>query len=437
MDGMEAVLEPETVEVESPEGVSTPESGGENQVGKPEDAAAKADRDYKAWLKAQRDADPEKNGKFARQSKDNHERLRELVRTEPRGIEGIRETYAALDSVVHGELKGIAAVGAIQDELRGIAEVDAAIAEGKPEVLEQFDDRMKVGIVKMTPAILDMAREMDSDAYSAAVLPHFVEALRNSELVRDFNGLVDVFNEAAPKWLTEGQKAQWQEDKMTRVTGLVAQMSKWFNAQAAKAGELKQVVPGKQGAKTEQTPEQTRIAELEKNERDAHWNTQITPNLDKHANAKFDEVFRPYAKRLNLDKGTAQALRSEFASRVSKMAAKPLADGKQNPYIQQIARYRQQGKPDPNTVLNFAKVEFDKHAKSVMEGLVNERYKSFLNGRPQAKPSVAGTKTAPAAPGVQIVTVKPKNIDFKATPLDWLHQKKYRTTDGKVVQVRR
>ena len=73
-----------------------------------------------------------------------------------------------------------------------------------------------------------------------------------------------------------------------------------------------------------------------------------------------------------------------------------------------------------------------------MDGLVNERYKPFLAGRPNAaKPAPTnGQRQPPPSPGVQIVAVRPNNIDFPGTPTEWIHQKKYRTTDGKVVQVR-
>jgi hypothetical protein len=42
----------------------------------------------------------------------------------------------------------------------------------------------------------------------------------------------------------------------------------------------------------------------------------------------------------------------------------------------------------------------------------------------------------PPAKGVQIVTQKPANIDYKRTTVDMIHAKKYYTTDGKIVQVR-
>ena len=349
---------------------------------------------------------------------------------EPRGIDGVRETYALLQSVQHGELTGVEALSALQDEIRGIGDVDARIASGDAEVLNEFDDTMKAGIVKMTPAILDMARQSDPEGYAAAVLPHFVEALRGSPLVQDFNGLIDVLNEAPPKWLTENQKSQWTEDRLQRVMGLAGKMGSWFNAQEKKVGDAKLGAPGaKAGAKPGDAPSE--LDTLRKEQQAQHWNTNIQPQVDAHAEKKFDEMFKPYDKRLRLDKSARDSLKQSFIQGVVKKAvANPV-------YKSQMSRYNSKRNPDPRTVTNFAKVEFDKHAKNVLDSIVNERYKPFLNGKPGPKPGTpAAPRTSPPGPNVQVVTVRPQNIDFKNTPRDWIHQKKYRTTDGKIVQVR-
>src|ERR1700679_2521918 len=254
---MDAGVETEVVEggqetgAEQPEGVETTQQSTETPENPYE---PKSSRAYSEWLKGAKEKfgdDPQAN-KFLRLSKDNHARLYQLQQMEPRGIDGVRETYALLDSVVHGELKGREAVGALQDELRAVQEMDAAILAGDASALESFDDEMKAGIVKMTPAILDMARNLNPEGYAAAVLPHFVEALKSSELVSSFNGLVDVLNEAPPKWLTPDQKSQWTEDRISRVMGLAGKMGQWFNLQQQKAGELpktNRTTPAKPGEK--------------------------------------------------------------------------------------------------------------------------------------------------------------------------------------------
>ena len=127
---------------------------------------------------------------------------------------------------------------------------------------------------------------------------------------------------------------------------------------------------------------------------------------------------------------------------VVKKATAPGQNGQPNPYQKQMGRYRSAKNPDPTSVLNYFKVEFDRHAKTALGGLVTERYGRFLKGQPQGGANKgpgggAGQGKGPVGPNVQIVSAKPTNIDYKNTPKDWLYQNKYRTTDGKIVQVRR
>jgi hypothetical protein len=174
--------------------------------------------------------------------------------------------------------------------------------------------------------------------------------------------------------------------------------------------------------------------QFETERQDHHWNTQIGPSLDNHASQTFQKLFAPYAGRLKLDANTTNALKMEFSRRVASTAAKDKT------YMAQIGRYRAQKNPDPATVTNFAKVQFDKHAQTVLKGLVDERYKPFLNGKPKMAPSTTpnGAKAGPVAPGVKIVAVKPPmdKINHKATPIEWIREKKYRMYDGSIVQVR-
>lgn len=400
--------------------------------------SAKTSREFSNWLKGLKEANPNDPNiaKFARMAKDAYSRQYALNQLDPKGLDGVRERYSVLDSVIHndpvrGELKGADAIAALQDTAREIAEVDEKIAAGDATALDSFGDEMKAGIVKMAPAILDMARNMDPDAYAAAVLPHFVDALAGSPLVSNFNAMVDVLNEQMPAWLPDDKKEMWAQDRMKRIIGMAGNMGTWLNAQADKVkGQPKgaqQTANGKPVDKLNQ-----REQEFNKREQEQHWNTNISPKIDQHASLKFQELFRPYAKRLHLDGTTTNALKMEFSKRVASTAAKDKA------YMDQVGRYRSQRNPDPSTVVNYAKVQFDKHAKTVMESLVNERYKPFLTGKPRVENVVQpnGQRQPPPSPGVTIVSSKPDNIDHKRTPLDWIHQKKYYLTNGKVVQVR-
>ena len=444
----DAVLEPvESTEIESSEGVSSAESGAEHQESQQDDPyAPKGSREYSQWLKAQQERlgeDPNAK-KFLRLSKDNHARLYQLQQLEPRGIDGIRERYAAVDSVVHGELKGVEAINALQDELRGVQEIDGRLLAGDATALKDLgEDFTTKALPQLAGPILDMVRENNPEAYSKAVLPHFVEALKQSDLVRDFNGMIDVLNQQPPSYLTPEQKQAWAVDQMKQITGLAGNMGKWLNAQAAKAGELpKQGTQTAKPGQAELTPEQKELEERRKGDETAHWKTNITPKLDAHADKRFDELMRPFDKRLRLTKEARADLKAAWVGTAPRngqpgtgVTGKSWAN---KGYADQIGRYHNTKKADPATVVNFAKVEFDKHAETTLKGLVTQRYGSFLNGKTTsgaAKPA-AGAKAGPVSPGVTIVNVKPKNIDFKATPLEWLHQKKYKTTDGKAVQWR-
>jgi len=431
----------ETSEIETPEGAEPPApEGDDNPYG------TKFSREYSAAMKAWRDANPE-TAKFAKQALDNHARLYQLHQMEPKGIDGIREKYAMLDTIFHGEAKGLDAVQAIQDELRNVSDIDERIAKGDPSVFDHFDDEMKSGVVKMTPAILDMQREMDPEGYKNTVLPHFVQALTKSPLLSHFNAMADVLTEEPPKWLTPNQRADWINDKFQRIIKHGDVIGNWINAQAEAAEKLKTgAVPRGADGKF-QKPENTVDTERQKFEtekQDHHWTTNIAPGLDKHASTSFDQLFKGYQSRLKLPPNTIQNLKSEFSKRVASAAAKKLPDGRPNPYMQQISRYRSMKNPDPATVVNFAKVEFDKHAQNVIKQLVTERYEGFLKGGAAktapngAKPPVNGVKTAPVGPREVVVTVKPKfeNVNWRATTPEIRHQKKWVLNDGRVAVMR-
>lgn len=450
MEGLEgAVLEQEPIVTGGDEGATTQGEptegapGGETPPsGEPDDPySPKSSREYSQWLKSLRDADPG-NAKFAKLSKDNHSRLYQLNQLEPRGIDGVRERYALMDSVVHGELKGPEAVGAIQDELRGIQELDAKLLSGNAEALTEMGEEFtSQALPKLAGPILDMVKESNPEAYASAILPHLVDALRSSDLVSSFNAMVDTLNEKPPAWLPEANKAEWTREHMAKLVQQATRMGQWFNAQEEKAKGVSRGTPQNPGAS--RTSGQPKIederAEFEKEKQAHHWRTNIQPGLDRHASKTFDDLFRPYEKRLKLNDASKADLRAAFLG--GKDRGGVIGAALKNPvYMSQLKRYQAQQNPDANTVLNFAKVEWDKHAKGVFQKLIDTRYGAFLSGQPRqavATPPAPGQRTAPVSPGVQIVTQKPANVDYKRTPLDWLHQKKYYTTDGKIVQVRR
>lgn len=455
MDGAEGAVLDVDVEVgaedieggagtgEGAAGAEGGEDEGQKQRLSPEEQQRKESRDYSKFLKSLKETNPE-NKRFINRAQDDHSRLYALQQLEPRGIDGVREKYALIESVQFNDMQGPEAISALQDHARETEQVDQMLAEGDERVWEMFGEEFNAGLAKLAPSLLNRIAEADPEAYSAAILPHFVEALKGSELVQSYNALVDVLSEAPPSYLNPEQKQAFAQEQMRKVMGLAGKMGTWLNAQA-EAAKGKGVTPNgaKQqgGQQQRKDPAQDRLAEAERKEQDFHWKTNIAPQTDKHATSKFDELFRPYDKRLRLDATAKGALRQAFVQGViAKSTAK--VNGQDNPYMRQMARYRQSRNPDPANVVNYFKVEFDRHARGVLDGLVKERYGRFLSGAKQQATTTQsagankGAAKGPVGPNVIISTVKPKNIDFKNTPLDWLHQRKYRTTDGKIVQVR-
>lgn len=452
MDGIDgAVLEPEIDSVDTGQDGNEGQQGQDNSQGQDnqqqdgglsaEDQAKKSSRDYQNWLKGLKDADPA-HKPFINRAKDNESRLYALGQVEPRGIDGVRETYAALSAVQHGDLTGIDAVSALQDSARDVELADQMIANGDPAIWEQFGDEFNGGLAKLAPSLLARVAQADPEAYQAAILPHLVGTLAKSELVSSFNALVDIMDQQPPAYLTDAQKAAFRQEQWTKAIAAASGMGKWFNDTAKKAGELPKGPQGQQNGAKKTDPAAERMQAAEKKEQDFHWNTKIAPQTDKYAGDRFNELFKTYDKRLRLDPTAKNALKTAFVQAVVRKATAPGQNGQPNPYQKQMGRYRAAKNPDPTSVLNYFKVEFDRHAKTALDGLVTERYGRFLKGQPQNGANKgpgggAGQGKGPVAPNVQVVSVKPTNIDYKNTPKDWLYQNKYRTTDGKIVQVRK
>src|ERR1700744_2686879 len=75
----------------------------------PEEKERKGSRDYQKWLNGMKETSPE-HKPFINRAKDNESRLYALGQIEPRGIDGVRETYAQIQSVQHGDLTGPEAI---------------------------------------------------------------------------------------------------------------------------------------------------------------------------------------------------------------------------------------------------------------------------------------------------------------------------------------
>jgi hypothetical protein len=374
-------------------------------------------RDMRAALKALEAGNPD-SAKFLKQARDNHARLFALNQLEPKGVDGVREKYALLNSLTLGESKGADALTAMQDELRSVQEVDALLAAGDPKALEALGDDFNDGLAKLTPTILSRIEKVNPEAYQAAILPHLVKTLASSPLVAEFNALVDVLSTQNDPRFDDKTKAAFTIQQLTK-------MGNWMNQQQEKAGKAPVVATSPQ---SEADPR----AEIERERQELHWERNIYPETKKAVEDAFNKQLAPLQARLKLSPAQRAAAFEDFKR---KNHALGLAD---KDYMRTMNNYRGQKNPDAVAIMNSVRAKLAVSAKEAFAQVRAERWDSFLGGKPKSAP-VATVKTrGPVEPNVEIRTVKPpmNEIDHRNTPLDWLAQKKYRLTNGRVIQVR-
>lgn len=431
LDGGTDVLEQEPLEQQE-----TPEPQPEQQAGESDNKFSKR---FSDWLKTVNPNNDPEAAKFARHAKDQEGRFFALKQLEPRGIDGVRDTYTALQSLQHGELKGIEAIGAIQDQIHDYEQSDELLASGDPKVLDLFGDDFNEGLGKLTPAILSRIQQSNPTAYSAAILPHLMSALETSPMLQGLNQIAAVLNEQPPSWLTADQKTAWTNDKFGKIINSFNSISTWYDAQdkAAKEGGAQKTGAGRAAAPQDQLSQERQAFEKERQEH--YWKTNIAPSINQHAENTFNSLFAGYDKRLKLSPDAKKSLAADFTKGVMEKSLQ------NRQYTSQIGRYRSQKNPDAGIVSNLAKVEFSKHAKAVLESLVDSRgYRSFLNGsKPAVQQGPNGKFTAAVQNGEKVVSVMPdrNNVDYQSTPVDWLNtkqdgSKKFRMKDGSTVVYR-
>jgi len=384
-------------------------------------------REYRAAMKALELQHPEQK-KFLQQARDNHARLFALTQLEPKGIDGVREHYAMLDGLVRGDFKGPEALTAIQEELAGVEEVDNLLINGDPKAFDALGEDFNAGLAKLAPAYLERVAQTDPAAFEAAVLPHFVSTLAGSDLVKEFNALVDVLNAKDDPRFDDATKMKFAMSQL-------AKMGNWLNGLQAKVGEIK---PAGAAKDTQQADPQK---EIERERQELHWERSIYPEAGKLVRQKFNELLAPLQKRLKL---TPKQVDSAYADFKSKNTAACEADAD---YIRQKNFYRGQKNPSPEAVLNMVRAQLAKTGKTVFEQVRSERWEGFLSGTPKPTPQPGKdgkiTPKGPASPNVEVRTVMPprNEIDFQHTPIDWMAStrpggKQYRLFSGKVIQVR-
>ncbi len=322
-----------------------------------------------------------------------------------------------------------------------LAESQAALDTIAQGDLRSLSEDQRAGIMQSAPQLLDMLAESDADGYVKAVLPHFVDALRGSQLYSAYGQLVDALSQEPPKWMRPEQKADWTNDRLNAVIAHTSTMGQWFKAQEDRLKEIGEGKP-KPGATGEVQPKaEAQTGPFAKTANPEFWEKTVTPESNANASKIFDQELRPWADKLakagfRLSDAKKQALINEFSLGVKEEALKD------KDYVSQIQRYNRQRNPDKASVLSLVTSQFTKHAPNVMKALISRDYGQILDKRTAPKPNGNGngTKSAPVVPqkGVKIVTVKPNraDIDFPKTPVDWLYQNKWKMKDGSVQQYR-
>ena len=418
----------ETAEVLEP----VVESGGETEQTQEtqqstQEQQRQADKEYSNWLKGlKEDGDA---GKYYKRLKGDHERLQELRRIDPKGLDGVRSRYDALNGIAHGDKTGVEAVQSIQEALAESQTVLDAIAQGD---ITTLPEDQQDGVLRMAPSIIDHLADSNPDAYAALLAPHFWSAIESSPLAQYYSGMVDVLNEKPPEWLTKEQIPQWTLEHVGRITDMARGMGQWFTDLKAKAGNGGEKTKQPAGTGAEKTATAHPNPEF--------WQKSVYPQTNAHAEETFNKELRPWVEKLSksgirLSDAKKQALAQEMVNGVTALAAKNAS------YTTQMKRFSSQRSPDAAAVVSTFRSEFNKHAKSVIEALVRRDYGQILEKgtKTVTRPMTAVTPAAQAQAGVKVVSVKPERskIDFQRTPTDWIYQDKWRMKDGSIVQYRR
>lgn len=397
-------------------------------------AQRQSDKEYSSWIKGLReDGDA---GKHYRRIKDDFGRLEAIRKLEPKGVDGIRSTYDGIKGIAHGDKTGLEAVSTMRSALAESQGLLDGVADGNFEALSE-DHRN--GIIRMTPALLETLAESNPDAYTAALLPHFVDALKDSGLSQHFSQLVAVLSQKPPEWLTPAQVPQWTQERLREALTSAQSASQWFKDQDQRVKEM----GGRQGNNPPIRTDggQKPVQDSGATANPQYWQEKVYPETNKHAEDTFNRELKPWeeklaAKGFRLSKLEKEALAQKFVQGVTS-----LARGNKD-YTSQMGRYNKSKNPDAASVVSVFRGEFNKHANNVMKSLVEDNYGDKLKGgKPGPKPV---TRTAaPSAPekGVQYGSVKPRreDIDMVKTPKDWLYDdKRFRRilTNGRTFELR-
>lgn len=394
---------------EGEEGAGGGEGEGEKVDGR------RGSKEFREALKAW-EATPE-GAKFAKTARADHFRVQELATIEPGGVTALREKYALLEAV-----GGAEGVTTLQERVAEVEATDALFLSGDPKGLDALGPDFDPGLAKLAPAILERVMRANPEAYSAAILPHLMTALGGSALTGGLNSMIDVLQ--APHLDEKG--------KLAAITKLLGGIGQWYKTNEERAGQLKTapVDKGRQDLQNERS-------EFEKQQQEAHWKTNVVPQVAQAERGKFEQMLKPFAAKLGLTPAEKDAALRDFRAKIT------AACNSDKEYLRQLKVYRAQKNPNPAAIVNFAKAHLAKKAQAAFDAMKGERWGSRLKGgtgKPAAK-VVPGARTGAGTGGgaVTVVSVKPTpdEIDYRKTSEADQWKGKYTLKTGKVVQYRK
>lgn len=389
---------------------------------KPHADEFKDDKSYREALKSWRDANKDNPEvlKHVKRAYNLNGQFAELSKLDPKGLTGVRETYALLQSA-----GGPEKIVELQQAAQEYQTANERIAAGDPKALEQFGPEFDKGLGKIAPAYLGRIAKGDPQAYADAILPHLMSNLRGSPLVQLFNAMIDDVQ-------AEGVD---EKGKIQRIMERLKSLSEWFGKQEARVGQLKQG----QAAPPQDNEFQQRVTAQEQREKDFFWKTQVTPGVVSHENAAIEKALAPFQAKLKLPDAAKKDLILAIKSGLT------AAGNSDKTYIDTMNLFRNQKTPDLGKVTAHVRAGIDKHVVAVVKAVTEARYGHVIAARPgpktgtgesrTASPVVAGAKGTKAVPIT--VPTKParETVDWQATKRHGdIYSHVYVLTNGKTVR---
>lgn len=429
MDGESAVLDigfdaPDSgTETTTPE-TTTPATPAEPQgETKPQADEYKDDKSYREALKAWRDANKDNPDivKFAKRAYDMNGRFAELGKLDPKGLDGVRETYALVQ-----QAGGADKIVEMQQQLQTYTDSDARIAAGDPKALESLGPEFDKGLAKLAPAYLDRIQKSDPEGYANAMLPHLLGSLQGSGLLQNLNKVVDVLN----------NNTLSPEQKLAYAAQFLGSASKWYESESQRAGQLKSAPTSDPQA--EQYTQQ--MTQLEQRERDFLWKTQVAPPVVNYENQQIEKYLSPYQAKLKLPDAAKQDLISGIKSGLKSAGQADKA------YLTTLQGFQKNKGAQPDQIIAHVRGGIDRHVARVVKSVTEGRYGHVISSRPGPKPgSAPSTGSAPGTgkgslQAPLMVSAKPGQdaIDWPGTKRSGDYMKHiYKLKDGRTVQWKR